>query len=285
MNDLYYIFYDARRMYLDTVGMSKEGKVAHRQLCDYIWFNDGPPSSDNEQLRQIASCAESDWGRVKRELLGKGWVESPKFFLHRGAIKSLNESKVRYVENFNRTCKANGLPPLVFAPPDPDTGVTGYVASRVTSDVTASVTGAQSDQDQEPDGKQGKVIRLTIEAAPGGVGGGAKAPNSKLQAPSLESGAVLTRAALGRVVNELLANKWGWHWDNCKVPRQAFHQGALVTEFTGLVDRVSEGAVQSCWCEAVKATHQAMVDGLTVKTPAGYTIACFRELIEKERNA
>lgn len=140
MNDLPFIFYRPRDMYLDTIGMSKEGKVAHRQLADYVWINDGPPANDNDILREIANCAASDWGRVKRELVGKGWVENPKFFLHKGIVKTLNYSKEKAVESYNKTCTANRLPRRSLLPPDPETGVTHYVTPNVKTDVTRDVT-------------------------------------------------------------------------------------------------------------------------------------------------
>lgn len=129
MNDLPFIFYRPRDMYLDTMGMTKEGKIAHRQLADYTWFNDGPPLNDNDTLRDLTTCTAADWGRVKRELVGKGWVETPKFFLHKGIVKTLNYSKEKAVESYNKTCTANRLPRRSLLPPDSETGVTHYVTS------------------------------------------------------------------------------------------------------------------------------------------------------------
>ena len=109
MNDLPWIKYRPDRMYLDLLGMSKDGKVAHVALFNYTLINDGPPANDNETLREITNCQSADWSRVKRELIGKGWVESSKYFLHRGTIKTLNESKETFVENQNRTAAATAL--------------------------------------------------------------------------------------------------------------------------------------------------------------------------------
>jgi hypothetical protein len=137
MNDLYFIKYKPNLMMLDTLGMSKEGKVAHRQLFDMTIIQDGPPLNDDTTLRELASCDPKDWGRVKGELIGKGWKVKGDYFLHKGTIETLNESKAEYVASYNRTAPANKKPKLELTKPD---SVTGCVTFIVTSDVTPNVT-------------------------------------------------------------------------------------------------------------------------------------------------
>ncbi len=141
MNDLPWIKYRPKTMYLDLIGMSKDAKIAHVALFNYTLFNDGPPPNDNDKLREITNCAPADWARTKRELIDKGWLETSKYFLHRGTIKTLNESKETFVENNNRTAAANRKSPLKLLPPDPETGCVTFI---VTLDVTHSVKEAFS---------------------------------------------------------------------------------------------------------------------------------------------
>lgn len=150
MNDLYFINYEAKLMFLDTSDMTCEGERAHRRLCDYIWFSDRPPLNNNESLRQITHTDASKWGKVKVELIAKGWLEKAEYLLHRGVINTLNESKKAYVANSNRTAKANGLKPLQLTAPDRITGIVtilnpndeAHAASFVTPDATLPVTAA-----------------------------------------------------------------------------------------------------------------------------------------------
>jgi hypothetical protein len=179
MNDLPFIFYRPRDMFLDTVGMSKEGKVAHRQLADYVWYNDGPAANENELLREITSCAISDWARVKRELIGKGWVETPKFFLHKGIIKTLNYSKKKAVESHNKTAAANKLPKHELLDPHPETGVCAI-------SVTHPVTSVIGDRDRE-----GDIEKKEGEGARGGEGGEHRTSNES-EIPDFEGAFAMT---------------------------------------------------------------------------------------------
>jgi hypothetical protein len=146
VNDLHYIFYQPKLMYLDTSDMSCAGERAHRRAIDYTWFNDGPPLNQKRILLQITMTAEAEWPEVKRELMRKGWIEAGEYFLHRGAIKSLNESKEKYVANHNRQAKMNHKDILGLSVPDV---VTGIVTIIVTLPATARVTGRQSESDKE----------------------------------------------------------------------------------------------------------------------------------------
>lgn len=168
MNDLPYIFYNAQKMYLDTSDMSCEGERAHRRLCDFIWFNDRPPLNQNDSLKQITHTKDSDWSRVKRELLAKGWLEVGEYLLHRGAIKSLNESKFKYVETYNRACKMNKTEPLTVSAPDTVTGIVTYtVTTTVTLPVTHTVNAPQSQQQQQTDIATHTEADFAVEPPPG----------------------------------------------------------------------------------------------------------------------
>lgn len=154
-------------MYLDTSDMSGAGERAHRRLCDFIWFSDVPPPNRSKSLQQITHTDVTDWGDVKRELIGKGWVESNEYFLHRGAIKSLNASKVKYVENFNRQAKMNKADPLKLSSPD---AVTGIVTIIVTLPVTPTVTTTQSESELESESVNKNSLPQKHSAS-GGSGG------------------------------------------------------------------------------------------------------------------
>ena len=136
MNDLAWVKYKPQLMMLDTLGMSKEGKIAHRQLFDMTIINDGPPLDSDDVLRELTSCSKQDWARVKGELRSKGWKTSGQFFVHAGIIETLNESKSEFVLGANRTAAANKKPRLELTEPD---SVTGCVTYRVTQDVTGDV--------------------------------------------------------------------------------------------------------------------------------------------------
>jgi hypothetical protein len=163
MNDLPFIFYDARKMLLDTFDMSCEAERAHRRLCDYVWVSDRAPLCNNESLRQITQTKESDWGRVKRELLAKGWVEVGEYLLHRGVIKTLNESKQKYVDNYNRQCKMNRQQPLKLSTPD---SVTGIVTFIVTSTVAPAVKGTVEGLQEQRQEQQEIVKEETVASHP-----------------------------------------------------------------------------------------------------------------------
>jgi hypothetical protein len=127
MNDLQYIFYDPKRMFLDTADMTAPGERAHRRLADFIWFSGEAPRNCDQRLCQITHTPAEDWPAVKCELGWKGWRVAGEFFLHRGTIESLNAARVRYAANFNRGCTMNRKPPMMVAEPD---GVTGIIEVR-----------------------------------------------------------------------------------------------------------------------------------------------------------
>ncbi len=92
---------------------------------------------------------------------------------------------------------------------------------------------------------------------------------------------ILEMMAVDRVAGEIMANRWNWFYDNCKVKITAFTRGSLMTVLKPFVGRATEETIQKAWLEAVRRAHGAAVDDLVNKTPDGYAIACFRELITK----
>jgi hypothetical protein len=125
MNDLQYIFYDAKLMFLDTVDMTSSAERAHRRLCDFIWFQGNPPYNDDATLCQITHTNETEWPAVKRELAKKGWQDAGEFMVHKAVIATLNDSRQRYVSNFNRQCSMTGV--IVVGRPVPSGSSKGEI--------------------------------------------------------------------------------------------------------------------------------------------------------------
>lgn len=92
---------------------------------------------------------------------------------------------------------------------------------------------------------------------------------------------VLDIMALDRVAGEIMDNRWQWFYDNCKVKITDFTRGSLMTVLKPFVARATESQVQRAWLEGIRRAHGAAVDDLVRKTPAGYAVTCFRELLEK----
>ena len=161
MNDLYYIEYKPELMLSDSLDMDPETELAHRRLCDFIWRMDKAPKADNEFLKQFTKTRATEWGRVKKGLLEKGWTEVAGFFLHHGAIESLNFAKEKYAAQCNQTAaataKRNGSDiKLTVCQRD---SVTGIVTLCVTTPVTTSVTPAVTTPQPEPEQKPVKTER------------------------------------------------------------------------------------------------------------------------------
>ena len=136
MNDLYFVKYKPQIMMLDTIGLSPLAQLAHRRLFDMTIIDDSPPANEDYVLSQKAGLSPKEWAKVKPELVKKGWrvSEDGAFFLHGGTVECLNQSKVDYVTQFNRTAKANGKPYLGLSDADPVTGcLTMYVTSTSRS--------------------------------------------------------------------------------------------------------------------------------------------------------
>jgi hypothetical protein len=283
VNDLFYIFYEARLMLLDTADMSCAGERAHRRLCDYTWSNDGPPLNLNDGLRQISNTSLAEWPAVKKELLRKGWIERGDFFLHRRVVRTLNDSKLKFVEGFNRTCKANGKKPMTLSAPDNVTGVSmlhdpnkphlADVTLRVTPPVTDGVTEGQSKSNT------GTGIKDCTRQSN-------QTPNTKHQTPNGKvplTKLTVERVACDRIAGEITANRFHWAYDNCKVQPSDFpHRKSLATVLEAYAGRVTEAHAHAAWREAVSRTHKAVVDGLKVGSVPGYCIACWREAMGKE---
>lgn len=157
-------------MFLDLLGLSVWSKVSHVALFNYTLINDGPPLNDNDSLRDITGCPPTEWAKVKRELLGKGWLETPKYFLHRGTIKTLNEAKEIFVGNQNQTAAASRKTTRhILLPPSAETGiVTYFITDTVTPVVTPPVTATQLQSQPQAHGKkEGLTSKPSLE---GGMG-------------------------------------------------------------------------------------------------------------------
>lgn len=168
MNDLYYIEYKPELMLSDSMDMDAETELAHRRLCDFIWRMDKAPRADNEFLKQFTKTRASDWGRVKKGLLEKGWAEVNGLLLHKGAIETLNAAKEKYAAQCNQTApataKKNGTElKLTVCERDPATGiatlkvvassavpVTYPAATSETANVTKPVTTPQLEPQPKP---------------------------------------------------------------------------------------------------------------------------------------
>jgi hypothetical protein len=252
MNDLQYIFYDAKRMALDTADMTRPTELAHRKLADFIWFSDRAPRNRDETLRQLTHTPEAEWPAVKAELLEKGWLVAGGFLIHRGIITSLNDSKLRHLASVNRACTMNNKPLRAASAPDAVTGIVtvsaaGPVKRTVTPNVTSTVTPP--------------------------VRGAARLP-------SADWGTLLTADSAPRLARLILSNATGWSYDNCKVRTEMFVAKALVTEMNPYFGRRSERAVMAAWEQAANTTHQAVVDGLVKTSIAGYCVKSWQKLLD-----
>lgn len=273
MNDLVWIKYFPQTMFADTAGMSATAERAHRRLMDYLWYNDGPPFNDNEGLRLISQTSSTDWGRTKLELLRKGWVEAGDFFLHRGAILSLNESKETTVANHNRTAAANRLPLKSISQPDPVTGIIRIV--DVTTPATHSVTSCVTPP-MTP-------TRITDTDTVTGLSPTLKGVQGESEGETAwKTSPVLTEQNVTRIANDLVKNSGGWFYDNCRVKPEMFDLRSMITVLRGYMGQVQECSVRPAFAEAVTITHQKCVDFEKrdpIRKPGGVCIAEFRKIL------
>lgn len=243
----------------DTAGMRDETELAHRKLIDFLWVRDGEIPKENEILRKLTGRSESSWFKIKGELLQNGWSEVGAYFIHRGAIKALNESKEKFVSNHNRTAAANELPRLKLLPPDAATGVTHYVTCDVTDGVTLCNKNKNKNNNEEGVPSNNPMIKAPM----GGVGGNLTLPD--------------------QIAARINSNRDDWHYDNCKVPRDiASPPKSLVAVLKPFEASLSEESAIRAWRAAVSATHRAAVDGLVKGSVAGYCIACFKKQLKTE---
>ena len=84
-------------------------------------------------------------------------------------------------------------------------------------------------------------------------------------------------ASMKRIARDIASDKQGWSWDNCKVKPADISAASLKTVLESYPDRLTEKVIHDCWREAVTLAHQATVDQLANKNPAGYAVACFKE--------
>jgi hypothetical protein len=90
-------------------------------------------------------------------------------------------------------------------------------------------------------------------------------------------------SSLGRIAREILDNRNGWFYDNCKVNPTLFQfPKSLVTVLHPFTGRVTEPKIHAAWQEAVTRTHKAIVDNLPIRNVASYTIQCWKEALTAE---
>ncbi len=93
----------------------------------------------------------------------------------------------------------------------------------------------------------------------------------------------LSAMAVGRVAAEIMSNAWGWAYDNCKVKITDFTRASLVSVLKPFCGKATETTIRQAWCEAIRRAHGAAVDNIVKEKPAGYAIACFRELVKENQ--
>jgi bacterioferritin-associated ferredoxin len=87
--------------------------------------------------------------------------------------------------------------------------------------------------------------------------------------------------ALDRIAGEIISNKHDWWWDNCKLKPADFPiRKSLSKILRDYVGKITEPQVHAAWAEAVKRTHQSIVDEMPIGNPAGYCIQCWREALQ-----
>lgn len=88
--------------------------------------------------------------------------------------------------------------------------------------------------------------------------------------------------ACERIANEILSNRRGWAYDNCKITPAHFPiRKSIVTVISEFVGKVSEDEVHSAWREAIITTHQIIVDEMPVGNVASYVIGCFKKFLDQ----
>lgn len=101
--------------------------------------------------------------------------------------------------------------------------------------------------------------------------------------PTCPINRTLEAVALERIAGAIVANEWGWFYDNCKVKLTDFTRASLVTVLKPYVGKVTEQQLEKAWREAITRAHKAVVDNLVRTTPGGYAIACFRDILDGHR--
>lgn len=126
--------------------------------------------------------------------------------------------------------------------------------------------------------KSGKLTKLTKEKGGGlSVAGGGL--DSREQHTTHHPQPTIGSASICRIAREIIANKYGWAYDNCKVHPAMFPwPKSLVTVLEQFIGKLNETQVHAAWAEAVKRTHNAAVDGLA-NDPARYVVQCWKEAL------
>src|ERR1035437_582276 len=107
MNDLFFVDYEAKVMFSDTVGLRPDSELAHRRLCDFIWATGTAPPHSPETLQEIGRVKPADWLKVKAELETKGWYAEQGLYTHKGCIKTLDRCKEKHARKVAASAAAN----------------------------------------------------------------------------------------------------------------------------------------------------------------------------------
>jgi hypothetical protein len=91
----------------------------------------------------------------------------------------------------------------------------------------------------------------------------------------------LAKVSLERVAREIVGNRHGWSYDNCKVKPVEIMAHSLQKVLRPYVGKLTENSVHECWQEAVTRTHKAKVDEMVKQTTVGYCVTCFKEQLQK----
>jgi len=78
-----------------------------------------------------------------------------------------------------------------------------------------------------------------------------------------------------RLANDILFDRAGWSYDNCKVDIKKLKSSSLSTVIEPFVDKIKPGKILAMWHRAVTTAHGAKVDGLA-KDPTAYAVQCFK---------
>ena len=222
--------------------MTRGADLAHRKLADFIWAMDCAPRDRDAMLCQITHTPAEEWPAVKAELCEKGWRAAGGYLIHRRIIASLNEAKLRRLANVNRAGAANKRPALAASEPDAVTGIVQIEARAPSLDSYGAARKART-----------SVVVDGLLDAPGGE----------------------------LVVSQIFNHALEWSHDNCRVKAGMFNRKALVTELRPYFGRVAYAGARAAWEQAVRATHQAAVDGLATTNIAGYCVQCWRKLLDE----
>lgn len=122
--------------------------------------------------------------------------------------------------------------------------------------------------------------RLTSLKMPSGKEGGCGGEGTA----AADDTDLVCNAARDRLAADIVNNRSGWHYDNCKLAPGDLIAASLRTVLRDFIGMVTEAQVAEAWREAAKRTHQAVVDGMAIKTSRGaYAVGIFKEELRRQR--